>query len=170
MPSILLRPAGRGLWSTAVLCGLLLQKIISSCASPPPPSPTYPHLPSNYVNGPLNHRTNQIVIWRGGSGLNEPFRRFGAALTFKSSSSKTLHLAVAFRPQLLFTMSSQLPCLHCYRTQSNKALLIEAGSPRRCPPPPFCLGRDVAISSEMSWKSCCHEVAQETESHEGNGL
>lgn len=30
--------------------------------------------------------------------------------------------------------------------------------------------RDVAISCEMSWKSCCHEVAKEEQSAEGNGL
>lgn len=63
-------------------------------------------------------------------------------------------------------MSSAVPCLRCHRTQSNKAPPIEAGSLQRCP----CLLRDVAISSEMSRKSCCHEVARETQSEEGNGL
>lgn len=29
---------------------------------------------------------------------------------------------------------------------------------------------DVATSCEMSWKSCCHEVAKENQSEEGNGL
>lgn len=95
---------------------------------------------------------------------------------FKSSSSNTLILAVPSRPRRhraaspkrLFT---RIQCHLCFRfqrypTQSNKALLIEAGSLQRCPG----LLRDVAILGEMSWKSCCHEVAKENQSEEGNGL
>lgn len=95
---------------------------------------------------------------------------------FKSSSSNTLILAVPSRPRRhraaspkrLFT---RIQCHLCfrfqrYRTQSNKALLIEAGSLLRCPG----LLRDVAILGEMSWKSCCHDVAKENQSEEGNGL
>lgn len=64
-------------------------------------------------------------------------------------------------------MSSPVLCLQSYRAQSNTALLIEAGviaemSPR--------LPRDAAISSEMSRKSCCHEVAKETQSEEGKWI
>lgn len=91
---------------------------------------------------------------------------------FKSSSTDALTLDVPFRPQRLRpasvyknTMSSILRfCSN--KTQSHKAALIEAGSPQRCPHR-LC---DVAIWSEMSWKSCCHEVGKERRSTEGNGL